>query len=148
MTHANNQGADLTAHAAQLDQRLGCFRLLESVITKLSTNNISILHLVYVGEQTGLGRFWSHTSNTIFSGRCPYIVIRKMMDGCTNDRDTCQLHMYCSIIKSKFIEHDLRCCYLIYLDPKVKVKGQIKYFLVNESPLKLLVVATSNLADA
>ena len=28
---------------------------------------------------------------------------------------------------------------------KVKVKGQLLYFFVNESPPKLLVVATSNL---
>ena len=34
------------------------------------------------------------------------------------------------------------------LDPKVKVKGQIMYFLVNASPHKLLVVATSNFACA
>ena len=32
------------------------------------------------------------------------------------------------------------------LDPKVKVKGQIMYFLVNTSPQKLLEVATSNFA--
>ena len=32
------------------------------------------------------------------------------------------------------------------LDPKVKVKGQIMYFLVNASPRKLLEVATSNFA--
>ena len=31
---------------------------------------------------------------------------------------------------------------------KDKVKGQIMYFLVNESPPKLLVVATSNFAGA
>ena len=30
------------------------------------------------------------------------------------------------------------------LDPKVKVKGQILYFLVNVSPPKQLYVATSN----
>ena len=30
------------------------------------------------------------------------------------------------------------------LDPKVKVKGQILYFLVNVSPPKRLDVATSN----
>ena len=30
------------------------------------------------------------------------------------------------------------------LDPKVKVKGQIMYFLVNVSPPKRLDVATSN----
>ena len=34
------------------------------------------------------------------------------------------------------------------LDPKVKVKGQIIYFLVNASPHKLLEVATSNFACA
>ena len=34
------------------------------------------------------------------------------------------------------------------LDPKVKVKGQILYFLVNASPHKLLEVATSNFACA
>ena len=34
------------------------------------------------------------------------------------------------------------------LDPKVKVKGQIMYFLVNASPHKLLDVATSNFAYA
>ena len=33
-------------------------------------------------------------------------------------------------------------------DLKVKVKGQIMYFLVNASPHKLLVVATSNFACA
>ena len=32
------------------------------------------------------------------------------------------------------------------LDPKVKVKGQIMYFLVNESPHKLSETATSNFA--
>ena len=32
------------------------------------------------------------------------------------------------------------------LDPKVKVKGQIMYFLVNASPHKFLKVATSNVA--
>ena len=30
------------------------------------------------------------------------------------------------------------------LDPNVKVKGQIMYFLVNVSPPKLLDIATSN----
>ena len=30
------------------------------------------------------------------------------------------------------------------LDPRVKVKGQIMYFLVNTSPHKLMEVATSN----
>ena len=34
------------------------------------------------------------------------------------------------------------------LDPKVKVKGQIMYFLVNTSPHKLLEEATSNFACA
>ena len=34
------------------------------------------------------------------------------------------------------------------LDAKVKVKGQIMYFLVNASPHKLLEVATSNFACA
>ena len=34
------------------------------------------------------------------------------------------------------------------LDPKIKVKGQIMYFLVNASPHKLLVVASSNFACA
>ena len=34
-----------------------------------------------------------------------------------------------------------------YLDPKIKVKDQIKYFLVNVSP-KWLDVATSNFAGA
>ena len=32
------------------------------------------------------------------------------------------------------------------IDPKVKVKGQIMYFLVNASPHKLFEVATSNFA--
>ena len=34
------------------------------------------------------------------------------------------------------------------LDPKVKVKGQIMYFIVNASPNKLLEVAISNFACA
>ena len=34
------------------------------------------------------------------------------------------------------------------LDPKVKVKGQIMYFLVNAPPPKRLDIATSNFADA
>ena len=34
------------------------------------------------------------------------------------------------------------------LDPKVKVKGQIMYYLVNDSPHKLLEVATSNFTCA
>ena len=39
--------------------------------------------------------------------------------------------------------------YLLFdLDPKVKVKGQIMYFLVNASPHKLFETATSNFACA
>ena len=34
------------------------------------------------------------------------------------------------------------------LDPKVKVKGQIMYFLENASPHNVLEVATSNFACA
>ena len=34
------------------------------------------------------------------------------------------------------------------LDPKVKVKGEIMYFLVNASPHNVLEVATSNFACA
>ena len=34
------------------------------------------------------------------------------------------------------------------LDPKVKVKGQIMYFLVNASPHNVLEEATSNFACA
>ena len=34
------------------------------------------------------------------------------------------------------------------LDPKVMVKGQIMYFLINASPHKLLEIATSNFACA
>ena len=34
------------------------------------------------------------------------------------------------------------------LDPRVKVKGQLMYFLVNASPHKLLEVATTNFACA
>ena len=34
------------------------------------------------------------------------------------------------------------------LDPKVKVKGQIMYFLENTSPHNVLEVATSNFACA
>ena len=34
------------------------------------------------------------------------------------------------------------------LDPKVKVKGQIMYFLENASPHNVLKVATSNFACA
>ena len=37
---------------------------------------------------------------------------------------------------------------LFDLDPKVKVKGQIMYFLVNTSSHKLLEVATLNFACA
>ena len=37
---------------------------------------------------------------------------------------------------------------LIDLDPKVKVKGQILYFLENASPHDVLEVATSNFACA
>ena len=37
---------------------------------------------------------------------------------------------------------------LCKLDPKVKVKGQIMYFLENTSPHNILKVATSNFACA
>ena len=37
---------------------------------------------------------------------------------------------------------------LCYLDPKVKVKGQILYFLENASSHDVLEVATSNFACA
>ena len=40
------------------------------------------------------------------------------------------------------------CEVLCDLDPKVKVKGQILYFLENASPHDVLEVATSNLACA
>ena len=48
------------------------------------------------------------------------------------------------------ISHDIEGTeqYFVYdLDPKVKVKGQIMYLLVNVSPPKPLNVSTSNVAD-
>ena len=51
--HANNKGADQTAHPLNLISAF-VIRYLESIITKLTMCKISRFYLVYVAEQAGL----------------------------------------------------------------------------------------------
>ena len=56
--------------SAQSDQRL-CFRLLESIISKLATSGFSIFYVVSVAEQAGLSLALSETPKTGFDTSRP-----------------------------------------------------------------------------
>ena len=62
---ANNKGADQPAHMPSLISTF-VVRLLESIISKLATGEISLLLLVSVAEETGLSLDLSKTLKTGF----------------------------------------------------------------------------------
>ena len=62
---ANNEGADQPAHPHSLISAFA-IRLLESIIAKLATSNISLFYLVSIADQAGLGTTWFKTLKTSF----------------------------------------------------------------------------------
>ena len=62
---ANNKGADRPAHPHSLVSAF-VIRLLESIISRLATSEISIFYLVSVAEQAGLNLSLSETPKTGF----------------------------------------------------------------------------------
>ena len=50
------------------------FHLLENIISKLATREISLFYLVYVAEQAGLGMTWSEATKTGFLASKPICV--------------------------------------------------------------------------
>ena len=67
---ADNKGTD---QLVLLRSVISAFviRLLESIISKLTTSKISLFLLVSVAEQTGLGMNWSETQKTDFLALSP-----------------------------------------------------------------------------
>ena len=65
MGFANNKGAD---EPARLRRQISAFiiSLMECIISRLATNEVSIFHLVSVAEQAGLNLTFSETSKTDF----------------------------------------------------------------------------------
>ena len=61
----NNKGADQPAHLHSLISTF-VIRLLESIISKLATSEISIFQLVSVAEETGLSLTFPETPKTGF----------------------------------------------------------------------------------
>ena len=66
----NNTGADQPAHPRSLISAF-VIHLLESIISKLAKNEISILLLVAVAEETGLSFVLSETPKTGFVATRP-----------------------------------------------------------------------------
>ena len=62
---ANNKGADQPAHLHSLISTF-VIRLLESIISKLATSEISLFQLVCVAEETGFSLAFSETPKTGF----------------------------------------------------------------------------------
>ena len=62
---ANNKGADLPAHPGSLISAF-VIRFLESIISRLTTSEITIFKLVSVAEETGLKLASSETPQTGF----------------------------------------------------------------------------------
>ena len=67
---ANNTGADQPAHLRSLICAF-VIRLLESIISRLATSEISIFWLVTVAEETGLKLALSDTPKTGFTASRP-----------------------------------------------------------------------------
>ena len=67
----NNKGADQPAHQRRLISNF-VIPLLESIILKLATSEISIFYLVFKAEQAGLSLALSETPRQVFSRRGPY----------------------------------------------------------------------------
>ena len=68
---ANNKGADQPAHPHSLISAF-VIRLLESIITKLATNEISIFYLASVAEQASLDMTGRKPRRQVFSRQGPY----------------------------------------------------------------------------
>ena len=66
----NNKGADQPAHPRSLISAF-VIRLLESIISRLATNEISFFYLVSVAEQAGLSLALSETPKTGFLATRP-----------------------------------------------------------------------------
>ena len=66
MTYANNKGADQPAHSRNLISAF-VVRSLDSIISIVSTSEISRFWLVSVAEQSGLNLSWSQTPEDTFS---------------------------------------------------------------------------------
>ena len=62
---ANNTGADQPAHPRSLISTFA-IHLLESIISRLATGQISLFYLVSVAEETGLSLAISETPKTVF----------------------------------------------------------------------------------
>ena len=67
---ANNTGADQPAHARSLISAF-VIRFLESVISRLATNEISHFYIVCVAEETGLKIALTETPKTGFLATRP-----------------------------------------------------------------------------
>ena len=67
---ANNKGADQPAHTRSLIIGFA-IRLLESIISKLATSEVSLLYIVSVAEETGLKLALSETPQTGFVATRP-----------------------------------------------------------------------------
>ena len=63
---ANNKAQAQPAHLRSLISAF-VIRLLESIISELATNKMSIFSLASVAEQDGLGLIWLETPNTDFA---------------------------------------------------------------------------------
>ena len=74
---ANNTGADQPAHPRSLISAF-VIRLLESIISRLATDEISNFKLVSVAEETGLKLVLTGTPKTGFLATRPYYRGRKM----------------------------------------------------------------------
>ena len=74
---ANNKGADQQAHPRSLISAF-VIRLLESIISKLDTCEISIFYVVSVAEQADFGMTFSETPKPGFLATIP----NHLMDFC------------------------------------------------------------------
>ena len=71
---ANNKGADQPGHVRSLISVV-VIRLMENIISKLATSEISVFYLVSVAEQTRLCVTWSESPRTGFlTSRSMYIL--------------------------------------------------------------------------
>ena len=71
---ANNKGVDQPAHPRRL---INAFAIgfLESIISKLATNDVSIFELVSVAEATGLNLAYPKTPKTVFIESNPILYV-------------------------------------------------------------------------
>ena len=70
LLHANNKGADQTAHTRSLISAC-VIRFCKSIVSELTTRKISIHQLVSVAEQAGMSLTWSEAPKTDFLASRP-----------------------------------------------------------------------------